>query len=301
MTQGSRSRRGAQGGPGGGQGSGGRPTPAPQSHGPSGSRRAGRRQTSRPVPVERTFLERYRGVLLGAGAVAVIAVVGVFLFLGATQPAYACEQLSTPAPSATPAPGSSAAPLGQPQEDMGRRHIAVGSFAKYALCPPASGPHDSAEGAGPIQPRYYAKDDSVAPEGWIHNLEHGGLVVLYRCGPSDTCDDATAQTLRQFVSTFPASPVCNIPAGQISPVVARFDQMSTPYAALVWGRILLLDTLDTNEILRFWATEGERTNPEPQCAPPSPSPSGEPSAAPSSAPSSAPSASPSEAPSPSPS
>jgi len=38
----------------------------------------------------RSPLERYRGRLLGIGVIAVVLVVGGFLFLGATSPAYAC-------------------------------------------------------------------------------------------------------------------------------------------------------------------------------------------------------------------
>jgi hypothetical protein len=71
--------------------------------------------------------------------------------------------------------------------------------------------------------------------------------------------------------------------------------MATPYAALVWGRVLPLETLDTNLILEFFRTEGERTAPEIQCTPPSPSP---PPSSPSTSPSTAPSGSPSATPSP---
>jgi hypothetical protein len=55
-------------------------------------------------------------------------------------------------------------------------------------------------------------------------------------------------------------------------VIARFDEMATPYAALVWGRVLPLAEFDAAQILEFWQVYGERTNPEPQCAPPSPAP-----------------------------
>jgi hypothetical protein len=70
-------------------------------------------------------------------------------------------------------------------------------------------------------------------------------------------------------------------------VIARFDDMATPYAALVWGLVLPLETLDTTQILEFWQLKGERTNPEPQCqaTPSSPAPSAEPSAESSVAPS----------------
>ena len=250
-------------------------------------RRAGRRETARPVVRETTALERWRGPLIGILGIDVLALVGAFLFLGATQKAYACSQLSTAAPSATPAPDGSAAPLGQAQEDMGRKHIEQGASARYAHCPPASGSHYNAPG-GPIANRFYGKDDATVPQGWIHNLEHGGLVVLYRC-PDGSCDGPTQQQLQQFVRDFPPSPVCQLPAGTTAPVVTRFDDMSTPFAAVLWDRILLLDTLDTNEILRFYQSEGERTNPEPQC--PAPSPSAAPAASPE------PSASPSPSPS----
>jgi len=250
----------------------GRRSSNPGSHGPGGSPRAGRRSTQRPAPPEPSFLERRRGVLLGGLAVVVVAVVGVVLFFGSTQRAYACTQLSLPAPAATAAPDSSTAPLGQGQDDMGRRHLESGARARYTYCPPASGPHYNAPD-GPIPARYYGKDDAAVPQGWIHNLEHGGLAVLYSCTVG-SCDKATEDTLRGLVTTFPPSPVCALPAGTEAPVVARFDDMDTPFAALVWGRILLLDTLDTDQILAFYQEFGERTNPEPQCAAPSPSPAG---------------------------
>ena len=80
-------------------------------------------------------------------------------------------------------------------------------------------------------------------------------------------------------------PVCGIAAGTSQgPVIARFDQMATDYSAIVWGRVLPLETLDTNAILEFYAAWGERTNPEQQCTP-TPSPSASPSASPTASPS----------------
>jgi len=55
-------------------------------------------------------------------------------------------------------------------------------------------------------------------------------------------------------------------------VIARFDQMATPFAAMVWERVLPLDTFDEDAISEFWTTWGERTNPEQLCTPPSPAP-----------------------------
>jgi hypothetical protein len=222
-------------------------------------------------------------------AVAVLALGGA-IFVGATQKAYACESLFQPAAAASPAAsGAPTAGLGELQPDMGNNHVAVGTKARYPLCPPASGPHysDATGGNGPIQPRYYGQDDAAVPEGWIHNLEHGALVVLYSCAQGGCTSDSQAQ-LQAFLSSFPNSPVCNSPKGTVGPVIARFDDMKTPFAALVWGRVLFQDRLDTAAILDFFKAEGERTNPEPQCprptaspSPTSPSPSGAPSPSPS--------------------
>jgi len=278
---------------------------------PSSSRAGG---TSRPRRslYQPSFYERHRTALLGGVVAVVVLVVGAFLFFRVTASAYACTTQTEPAPVGTPLPNGSPAPLGQAQPDMGNLHIAVGSNQRYSYCPPASGPHYNNSGVdGPIPAKYYGPDDGTKPEGWIHNLEHGGVVILYNCSMG-ACTDATATTLQTLAANFPNSPICGIKAGGITaPVIARFDSMATPFAALVWDRVLLLNTLDTAKILEFYKTEGEQTDPEPQCARPTASPSAAPSTsvapsssvAPSTAPSSsaAPSSSPSDVPSSSPS
>jgi Protein of unknown function (DUF3105) len=152
---------------------------------------------------------------------------------------------------------------------MGNTHD-IGQPQRYAYCPPASGKHINSPPNGPIPARLYGPDDFAQPPGWVHNLEHGGLVVLYRCD-GDACDDAGQARMRQFFQTFPNSPVCNIPRGQIGPVIARFDEMAWPYAAIVWDRVLPLQTFDAELILKFFNQYGERTNGEKQCQPPEPS------------------------------
>lgn len=252
----------------------------PTHAGPSGTARAGRRQVDRPTPDvgPRSFVTRNRGPIIGLVAIAVVAVGAVLLLLSTSQAAFACESQLTPAPAATAAPGAPAPLPGQAQDDMGRSHVDAGASVRYASCPPASGSHYNAPGQGPIEARFYGKDEAPVPQGWIHNLEHGGLVVLYRCGSNDACDDATLQPLRALVGSLPPSPVCQFPAGQLSPVVARFDQMSTPYAAVVWDRVLLLDKLDVNAIVDFYQKSAERTNPEAQCSSTMTAPSVSPSA-----------------------
>lgn len=257
----------------------------PDSTGPSGTARAGRRERVRRVE-QKPLIERYRSLLIG-GAIALVAAVVVGLVLvQSTQAAYTCSIESEPTPTASPAAGSTAR-LGYAQDNMGAQHNLPKPY-RYTFCPPASGAHYNATGLGPIIPRLYGPDDSIGPPNWVHNLEHGGLVVLYKGdGPGATAAGQVA--FRTFFDAFPPSPICQIPAGRSSPVIARFDQMKWPYAALVWGRVLPLETWDPALVLQFYATESERLDsngefvapPEKQCDPPSQSPGPSDSATPS--------------------
>ena len=238
-------------------------------------------------------------------------------FFGFTRPTYACLELfdPTPAPSfvaptaapasGSPAPAVTAPPPGYVQPDMGKGHAPTGSTIRYTSCPPASGRHYDGAGIGPIRAGYYGPNDAAVPPGWVHNLEHGGIVLLYRCaaapgssGPPDdsACTDQRLQALQSLLTQWPASPFCGLPATE-NVVIARFDEMAWPYAALVWDFILPLETLDESLLFEFYASHGERLNPEPRCADPTPTPgptptAGPPTASPAASPAGSPAASP---------
>lgn len=269
--------------------------------------RAGRRERVRRYQ-EPTFLERRRNLLIGVASAAVVAVVVGVVFLSATQPVYACTNVFDPSPTPPVSPGSSTR-LGFAEENMSNSHI-VSRPQRYLYCPPASGTHLSLAGQGPIAPKVYKPSDNVGPPNWLHNLEHGGLVVLYR-NDSPGATTAGLQAFQEFYNTFPPSPICKIPAYQSSPVVARFDTMPHPYAVLVWDRVLYMDTWDPALAIRFYNEEDERFDrdgaliqpPEDvygcgarlQSASPAPSDSAAPPASPSAAPSEASSGAPSAA------
>ena len=291
----------------------GAPAAAHHSSGPSGATRAGRRERVRYVE-KKPFVERYRTAIIGVAVVAAVAVVAGLFLVQSTQASYTCSIQFDPSPTPSPAPDASTR-IGFAQDIIGRSHE-VSRPQRYTFCPPASGSHYNGTGIGPVAARVYGPSDTVGPPGWIHNLEHGAIVILYR-GDSEGATDAGQAMLKEFFNGFPPSPICQVPPGRLSPVIARFDSMAWPYAALVWGRVLPLPEWDPSLVLKFYATESERLDadgafvapPEPQCAAPSqgpgpsesvgPSGSAAPSAAPggSSAPSGAPSPSPSASPS----
>jgi len=203
------------------------------------------------------------------------------MFLGASAPAYACDTILQP--TAAPSPAPDATPrLGQVTRDLGRGHVETGARVTYAYCPPTSGSHYNDARFGPIATRFYGADDRTEPQGWVHNLEHGQMSVLYRC--PEGCAETAQAALRALQGQLPASPLCAFPA-TASVAVARFDDMPTPYAAVVWGRVLFLDSLDVAAIATFSQQSADR-GPEPQCqnAVPGASPSAVPGASPSAAP-----------------
>jgi Protein of unknown function (DUF3105) len=239
-------------------------------------------------------MERNRTrLLLGAAAVALLAV-GAFAIFTTSTAAYSCS-IEWTAPSPVPTTAPSAIPdLGFPQDDMGHNHVAVGAAVKFTFCPPASGSHYNLAGvAGPILPRLYGPSEAKLPQNWIHNLEHGALVLLYKCGgdaSTDPCSASGQQALGGLVANFPNSPICNTPPGTLSPVIARFDDMQFPYAALVWGEVLPLQTLDLEQVKLFFLQHAEQLNPEKLCAAPSPTPGPTGTPAPSGTPTPVPSA-----------
>jgi hypothetical protein len=238
-------------------------------------------------------MERYRLLIIGVVGVAALALITVWAFSSASAAAFTCSSQWVPDPTATPAEGAPSEP-GYHQEGMGATHVGPGTSSPgdvtYTYCPPASGNHFVR--GGPITPGFDGPDDVPLPQGWIHNLEHGGLVILYRGNPGDPgLTPEAQQQMQAFFSGLGPSPVCGFPPTQegAGVVIARFDQMATPYSALVWERVLPLDTLDEDAIQEFWDVWGERTNPEQFCQVPSPAPSSPASPAPSSPASPAPS------------
>ena len=287
-----------------------RPTPASRAT----------RRSRRPEPRSSTFLERNRNRLLVAGGAVVVLILAGMAFLNSTQAAYACSNTFDPtAPphvvAPTVAPGTTSAPATQPpigfvQPDMGHNHVDVRTRVTYTYCPPASGKHYNASTLGPIKGGLYGPNDVTVPQGWVHNLEHGALVLLYKC-PGPACDEAGQAALKALLAKWPNSPICKFPAGPLSPIFTRFDGMPWPYAAVVWDVVLPMQTLDETALFRFFAERAERFNvQEKQCPDPTPTPGPAtptpaatatpvPTAAPTTAPTTAPTAPASTGPSPS--
>lgn len=77
------------------------------------------------------------------------------------------------------------------QDIQGADHIEVGAaHDPYTTNPPTSGPHYNEAGLGPVQTGFYEDAAEAPPEGVVHNLEHGMIVIYYNPdAPAEVIDD----------------------------------------------------------------------------------------------------------------
>ena len=205
-----------------------------------------------------------RGLLAGANPIrvgivgAVVLAVGVLLvavvFGGSDAGSYTCGQQL--APGGSPADG-------QVTANMGRVHAAKGSRLSYLFCPPASGSHYNNEaGFSPARPGFYVPDAAIGPGSWIHNLEHGYVVALYRCADGICPSEDVLTEIRRFVNNGPQTLVAANCGIRSKIVAARFDDMSKPFALLTWDRVSLLQDWDYDLAIDYANRWMEKTGPE---------------------------------------
>ena len=121
-----------------------------------------------------------------------------------------------------------------------RQHVAQGTVIPYRNRPPSSGDHyDQPAGYGFFQ-------REIATGNWVHDLEHGGIVVLYR---PDLCD-ATCQS--QLQDTYNSAPSSALFPGTRKMLVVPYQDMDHAIATVAWGWIDEMDQFDKDRILAFY-------------------------------------------------
>lgn len=108
-------------------------------------------------------------------------------------------------------PNTNTAPVGQPIDEMPHTHVAEGTQVTYMHNPPTSGCHYSlGNGVAPIAPGIWPPSalPKLTAGYWIHNLEHGYIVVSYNC---PTGCDADLQTLNMWFRSLPPDPGGGVP------------------------------------------------------------------------------------------
>jgi hypothetical protein len=141
---------------------------------------------------------------------------------------------------------SAAAAQGRQMPDEGQAHIPNDTSGVYkAPYPPTSGQH-----WGNTWAEWEMYDHPIPPEVFVHNLEHGGIVLLYRC---DTPCPALVSELRDLYRTFPTGK-----HGKVKMVIAPDPKIRTPIAILAWTWLDELPQLDRDRLLRFYRAHVDR-------------------------------------------
>lgn len=148
---------------------------------------------------------------------------------------------SKPVPAATSAPPRTVTPREDP--GIGERmplqagvHISTGQKGQWSSDPPTSGQH------WPIYAQWGPAAQDYAPELWVHNLEHGGVAILYRdLGDQGAADD--------FIRRAPRESRFN----EVKLVDARYPALGHRFGLVAWGWRLFLDAWGEEAAVRFYA------------------------------------------------
>lgn len=156
---------------------------------------------------------------------------------GEDHPAHGVSLAPPPATCATagytPVAGCPA-PVGTAYPCAGRAHLADGTVIPWSHNPPSSGAHYAT-----WEPRA-GEHTEVVPRGrWVHNLEHGHVVLLYNCPGG--CPAELAILRRVLEERFEAS-ILLTPDPELPP--PRF-------AAVAWTWVYRTDTPKLGTLLCF--------------------------------------------------
>ena len=147
-------------------------------------------------------------------------------------------------------PNTNTAPVGQAIDEMPHTHVAEGTKITYMHNPPTSGCHYSLPQTAPIAPGVYPPTalPKLTAEYWMHNLEHGYVVVSYNC-PSGC--DADLQTLNVWYHSLPADPGGGVPYAKF--IAVPYPAQKDKFDVESWDWFDSLgSTLNLNEVKRFY-------------------------------------------------
>jgi hypothetical protein len=131
-------------------------------------------------------------------------------------------------------------------------HVETCSDISYETNPPSSGPH---------YPTWadFGVYDFPLPRGfWVHNLEHGTVVVTYNCASG--CADEVAAAAA-WLSELEADAAC--PAGPPRVILVPDPLLDTRWGASSWGFTLRAECFDAAAFTAFYeAHAGQAPAPE---------------------------------------
>src|SRR5262245_6355923 len=141
------------------------------------------------------------------------------------------------------APTGSCAAVEQQHSIEGALHVTECSAVAYGTNPPSSGNHYGLWAA------FKVYTNPIPPGYWVHDLEHGGVVITYSC--EDGCGGEVAAA-EEMLNSLPTDLLClqtaTVPRRTIMTPDPRLD---VPFAASAWGFTLRANCFDAEAFRSF--------------------------------------------------
>lgn len=132
-------------------------------------------------------------------------------------------------------------------------HVAIDTPVPYESNPPNHGPHY------PIWAAFNEYTQPVDRRYYVHDLEHGAVVLAYNCAAAPdaaavTSCDAIIQAFRAAVASIPDDPLCVSEGTRVRFVITPDPLLDVPIAAAAWGRTYRAQCLDPASLGAFVRT-----------------------------------------------
>ena len=137
-------------------------------------------------------------------------------------------------------------------------HVPIGTHVDYNSNPPSSGAHY------PVWAAFQEWPTPVQREYYVHDMEHGAVVLLYKCPDGGDCPEIV-DALRKTRDALPDDPLCSGSGVRVRAVITKDPLLNVPIAAAAWGWIYTAECIDTNSLIQF-AKDHYGQGPEVTCA-----------------------------------
>jgi hypothetical protein len=125
-------------------------------------------------------------------------------------------------------------------------HVPDGTAVVYDSNPPSSGPH---------YPEWanFQEFTSPVPDGYlVHSMEHGAVLLLYKCDDDGGACADRAAALRAVRDAVPTDPLCD-PTIRVRIILAPRPANDVAVAAAAWGNTYRADCVDAPSLAAFIA------------------------------------------------
>jgi len=139
-------------------------------------------------------------------------------------------------------------------------HVAIGTPLTFATMPPVGGDHY------PLWADFRFYERPVDLGYTVHALEHGAVVLWYRCASREACPGLAAQ-LEAFASSLPQDPLCaSFPGLLRRIIVVPEPNLEAVVAASAWGHGAAWGCPEPSKLRAFVDAHYDRAT-ESTCAP----------------------------------